>query len=100
MFLTAGFAQHDYQLPFLQFLITLILCSVLITWIQNNCNSSLLPAFVFHALINLSGEVLPLFEKDGELPIADTTWTIANILLFIIVLAVIYFWGYKKLERE
>lgn len=66
MFLSRGFGQHDNHLPFMQFLITLVLLSVLITWFQNNTNNSLLPAFVIHAFVNLSGEVLPLVEKNTE----------------------------------
>lgn len=100
MFLTSGFTQHDYHLPFLQFAITLILCSILITWIQNNTHSSLLPAFVFHALINLSGEVLPLFEKNPAGQGSNTAWIISNTLLFIIVITVIYFWGPKRLMND
>ena len=58
MFISAGFGQHDNQLPFHQFFITLVLLSVFITWFQNNTDGSLLPAFITHAFMNLSGELL------------------------------------------
>ena len=99
MFLTSGFGQHDYHLPFGQFFITAVLMSIFITWLQNNTNGSLIPAFVIHALINLSGEVLPLIEKNKEIQGDYTAWVISNILLFLFVIVVIFFWGYKKLAR-
>lgn len=67
MFLSSGFGHRDYHLPFGQFFITLVLMSIIITWLQNNTNGSLIPAFIIHAQINLSGEVLPLIEKNLEI---------------------------------
>lgn len=99
MFLTSGFSQHDNHLPFGQFFLTIVLMSVLITWLQNNTKGSLVPAFIIHALINLSGEVLPLIEKNSEIQGDYTVWIISNILLFLFVIVVIFFWGYKKLVR-
>jgi len=100
MFLASGFGQHDNQLPFIQFLITLVLLSVLITWFQNNTNYSLIPAFVIHAFINLSGEVLPLIEKNTGIQGDYTVWIILNILLLISVIVVVFFYGFKKLVRQ
>ncbi|MCX6175684.1 MAG: type II CAAX endopeptidase family protein [Ignavibacteriales bacterium] len=100
MFLSSGFGQHDNHLPFIQFLITLVLLSVWITWFQNNTNNSLIPAFVIHAFINLSGDVLPLIEKNEKIQGNYTAWLILNILLFLSVIAIVFFYGIKKLVRK
>jgi membrane protease YdiL (CAAX protease family) len=100
MFLSSGFGQHDNQLPFIQFLVTLVLLSVLITWFQNNTNNSLLPAFIIHAFINLSGEVLPLIEKNTEIQGDYTVWVVLNILLLISVIMIVFIYGFKKLVRK
>jgi len=100
MFFMNGFGHHDYHLPFGQFLLTLILLSIIITWLQNNTKSSLFAAFVIHAYINLCGEVLPLIEKNTERQGDYTVWLITNILLFSIVVLILSIWGYKKLVRQ
>lgn len=100
MFLTNGFGQHDNHLPFGQFLLTLIFMSIFITWIQNNTKNSLVPAFIIHSCINLSGEVLPLIEKNREIQGNYTAWILTNTLLFFAAIIVIAFWGYKKLTRS
>jgi len=100
MFLSKGFPHYDYYLPFHQLLLTLVAASVLITWLQNNCIGSLIPAFVIHALINFSGEILPLIEKNKDYQGDYTVWLIVNILLIIAVIIIVKFWGYKTLIRK
>lgn len=100
MFLISGFSQHDNQLPYGQFFITLVLISVLITWLQNNTRRSLAPAFIMHAMLNLSGEVFPLVEKTENTQGDFIPWILCNMLLFLIAIAVIFHWGYKKLVRN
>ncbi len=100
MFYSQSFPHYEYNLPFHQLLLTLIAASVLITWLQNNCNGSLIPAFVIHALINFSGEILPLIEKSKEVQGDYSAWIIVNILLIIAVFIVVKFWGYKTLYRK
>lgn len=99
MFLSNGFAHHDIPLPFGQLFITLVLTSVLITWLQNNTRS-LAPAFIIHALINLSGEVLPLVDKDTETPGNYSQWIIINVMLAVVVIFIVKFFGTKTLMRD
>jgi len=100
MFLSQGFPQYQYHLPFTQFALTLISASVIITWLQNNCKGSLFPAFFIHALINFSGEVLPLIEKNKEFQGNHNAWIIVNILLILTVIAVVKTYGYKTLTKK
>jgi len=100
MFLANGFGQHDYHLPFGQFWLTLVLMSVIMTWLQNNTNNSLAPALIVHACINLSGEVLPLIEKNRDIRGNYAVWVLANVLLFFAVMIIVGFWGYRKLVRS
>lgn len=89
MFLTEGFGQHDNHLPYGQFFITLVLLSIIITWFQNKAKGSLVPAFTIHAFMNLSGEVLPLIEKNGNTQGNYSVWIILNIILLIIIIPLV-----------
>jgi len=100
MFISQGFGHHDKQLPFVQFFVTLVLVSLFITWLQNNANGSLLPAFALHAMVNLSGEVLPLIEKSEEVQGDYTSWIIANVLFLVLAIIVVTVWGPKTLTRN
>ncbi len=98
MFLSSGFGHHDLHLPFGQLLLTLVLVSILITWIQNN-TGSLAPAFILHAFVNLSGEVLPLIDKNKETQGNYSQWVITNIICALVVIVVIKYSGAKNLVR-
>ena len=100
MFFSAGFGHYEQQLPFGQFFLTLVLISIVITWFQNNCGGSLVPAFICHALINLSGEILPLIERAEEGQGDYRAWILANGLFAIIVAVVLAIWGSGTLTRR
>jgi CAAX protease family protein len=100
MFLSIGFPHFEYHLPFGQLFLTLVTTSILITWLQNNCKGSLIPAFVIHAFINLSGEILPLIEKNKETQGDYTPWIIVNILFIFTVVFIVKIWGFKTLIRK
>jgi len=100
MFLSQGFPHHDYQLPFVQLFVTLVLASIIMTWLINNCNGSLFPAFILHAFINISGEVLPLIEKSTENQGDYRVWIITNLLLSATVLIILVIWGPRSLKRK
>lgn len=99
MFYIPGFGLNESQVPFGQYAITLVCASILITWIQNNTGGSLFPAFVIHALINLSGEVLPLHSSNG-IGVGPGAWTYANILLVACTVVVIRVYGARTLVRR
>ena len=100
MFLTEGFGQHDNHLPFGQFFITLVLLSIIITWFQNNTKGSLVPAFTIHAFINLSGEVLPLIEKNENHQGNYTVWIILNIILLFIIIPLVIIKGRTLTQKQ
>lgn len=100
MFISQGFGHHDKQLPFMQFFVTLVLVSLFITWLQNNTNGSLVPAFALHAMVNLSGEILPLIEKSEEVQGDYTSWIIANVLFLVLAIIVLVAWGPKTITRN
>ena len=86
MFLSEGFGQYKNHLPYGQFFITLVLFSLVITWLQRKTKGSLVPAFVLHAFINLSGEALPLIELNDTSQGDYKAWIILNILLVVVVI--------------
>jgi len=100
MFLSNGFGQHDNHLPYGQFFITIVLVSVIITWLQNNTRGSLVPAFITHALFALTGEVLPLIETSSAGQVDYTAWIITNVLLLVVVIVIVSVWGYEKLIKQ
>ena len=98
MYFIDGFGLSESRAPFAQFAITLITISILITWMQNNSTGSLVPAFVCHALINLAGEVLPLYEF-GDRVNGPGAWTFTNLILIGCVVAVLWIWGTRTMVR-
>jgi membrane protease YdiL (CAAX protease family) len=100
MFLSNGFPHYDNHLPFGQLFITLVSASIFITWLQNNCKGSLIPAMVIHALINISGEVLPLMAKSKNVQGDYTAWIIVNVLFIIAGILILILWGQKTLRRN
>jgi membrane protease YdiL (CAAX protease family) len=100
MFLSKGFPHYDYHLPFSQLFITLVIASIFITWLQNNCKGSLIPALVIHTLINISGEVLPLIEKSQDVQGDYSAWIIVNILFTITVIFILLLWDQTTFKRK
>jgi hypothetical protein len=53
-----------YRNPFLGFAVSIILLSVLMTWVYNNTNGSLLPALLMHASWNWAQGMFPVLDSD------------------------------------
>jgi hypothetical protein len=53
-----------YRNPFVGFLVSITLLSVLMTWLYNHTNGSLLPALLIHTSWNWSQGMFPILESD------------------------------------
>jgi hypothetical protein len=63
-------------------LITMILVSILFTWIYNNTKKSLLSVLIFHTMLNLSAHKLfPTFANPQSLPYFSLLLTITTIIV-------------------
>lgn len=75
---------HFSKLPIMQFFLTCVLTSILISFLQSRCRCGIWPGLIIHTLINLGMELAPLFHESSY-----TAWIIANILLGLTTLLVI-----------
>ncbi|WP_416839516.1 type II CAAX prenyl endopeptidase Rce1 family protein [Haloferax sp. DFSO52] len=81
-----------YRNPFLGFVVSITLFSVLLTWVYNNTNRSLLPALLFHASFNWSQAMFPVLDSDPA--------SLAFVaLLAVSTIAVVAYWGRETLVR-
>ncbi|SFG79837.1 hypothetical protein SAMN04488063_2980 [Halopelagius inordinatus] len=81
-----------YQNPFLGFAVSITLLSVLMTWVYNNTNASLLPALLFHTSFNWSQGMFPILDSD------PASLTLVGLLAFT-TLSVVLYWGPTRLRR-
>ncbi len=75
----------------LRFFYDIILSAILITWIYNNTRRSVLAAVLFHFMLNLSGELLPV---SAQVELYKTALTTA------VVMVVVWCWGFERLSRH
>ena len=81
-----------YRNPFLGFAVSITLLSVLMTWVYNNTNRSLLPVLLFHTSFNWSQSMFPVLDSDPA--------SLALIgLLALVVAVVVGYWGPRRLVR-
>jgi len=74
--------------------ISLMLLSILFTWIYNNTGKSILAVMLFHASMNLSTfKLFPVFESEQALPFY-------TLLILVAVVVVVLVWGRKELVRN
>ena len=94
-FFTTG--SDHYGMPFLWFLMTIVSISILMVWIMNHTNQSVLMTILFHGSIILSGHFLPtqLAYRTGN---TIALWLTGG-LLVLISLAVILYEGPTRLVR-
>lgn len=81
-----------FRNPFLGFAVSITLLSVLITWVYNNTERSLLPAILFHASFNWSQAMFPVLDSD------PASLTMVG-LLALTTIAVVRYWGPSRLTR-
>jgi membrane protease YdiL (CAAX protease family) len=82
-----------YQNPFLGFAVSITLLSVLMTWVYNNTNASLLPVLLFHTSFNWSQGMFPILNSD------PASLTFVGLLAFTTVVVVVY-WGPQQFVRR
>ncbi len=81
-----------YQNPFLGFVVSITLLSVLMTWVYNSTNGSLLPVLLMHTSWNWAQGMFPILESD------PASLTMVGLLVVATVVAVMYS-GSRRLGR-
>ncbi|MFX0060426.1 MAG: type II CAAX prenyl endopeptidase Rce1 family protein [Candidatus Heimdallarchaeota archaeon] len=91
LFYISGTPQSNSS--FFSFTFTVILLSIVYTWLYNNTNGSILVAMIFHAVNNISNSLFPL---------NDTLFGYAyyTILLDLAVVIILIIYGPKNLVRK
>ena len=91
LFYISGTPQANSS--FFSFTFTVILLSILYTWLYNNSNGSILVSMIFHAINNFSNSLIPL---------NDTIFGYAyyTILLDAVIVIILIIYGPKKLVRK
>jgi hypothetical protein len=74
-----------YEKPILGFLVGITLFSILMTWVYNNTNASLLPALLLHTAFNWSQGMFPI--------LTDDTASLTMLVLFGLVALVVAYAG-------
>lgn len=85
------------RMPFIQFSITLMAASVLMTWAQNNTRQSLWPALIIHTTINFTNELFPLINMETN---NYTPWIYANVILVMMALIITLLYGADTLSKK
>ena len=91
LFYITGTPQANQS--FFSFTITVILLSIIFTWLHNNSNGSILIAMIFHAINNLSNSLFPLHNTVSG-------YSYYTILLDLAVVIILIIYGPKNLVRK
>lgn len=91
LFFIAGTPQANTS--FFNFMFSVILLSVLFTWLYNNSHGSILVVMIFHASNNLSNTIFPLSNTN----FGFLYYTFA---LDIVIAIILIFYGPKRLSRK
>jgi uncharacterized protein len=75
----------------LDFLYGILPAAILYTWVYNNSNRSVLAVILFHFLQNLSGEFLGISAEVRQIQL---------ILMVVMAVGVVLWWGPKTLRRD
>ncbi|MFX1310736.1 MAG: type II CAAX prenyl endopeptidase Rce1 family protein [Promethearchaeota archaeon] len=91
LFFITGTPQANTS--FFSFLFTVIILSVLFTWLYNNTHGSILVVMIFHATNNISNSIFPL----NTTILGDIYYAF---LLDLVVVFVLIIYGPKRLSRK
>jgi len=90
LFFVIGFPHHDF-LPLWLFVINSVMFSLIIAWIQNNSEQSVIPALIIHTWLNVLFVILPVIEPvpgGNYIP-----WLLGIIIMGIVIVLVTIFYG-------
>lgn len=93
LFWITGTYQHELGVGtplFWQYIINIVAQAVLMTWIYNNTQESILSAILFHFVVNFCGELVALTPRAGTLQ--TVVWVGAAITVVLI-------WGPRTLAK-
>lgn len=76
----------------LNFFLSIVALTIVMTWVYNNTNRSILAAILIHFMENLTGEMMNL---SGQMQSYKTACTIAAAFIVVVV-----FWRSKKLRQQ
>jgi hypothetical protein len=86
-FFTVG--SDHYGMPFLWFLMTIVSISILMVWIMNHTNQSVLMTILFHGSVILAGHFLPTqlaYQTGNTLAL----WLTGGLLAAVAIAVVLY----------
>ena len=94
LFFMQGTTQAEAAIPIWEFILQIMVLSVLFTWLYNNTGGSLLVAILFHTIGNTTAALLPPYFT-SELG----RWIYFGFLL-IAAVVVILIWDHRTLNRD
>jgi membrane protease YdiL (CAAX protease family) len=88
---------HNEYMPFVLFLATDVILSVIMTWMMNNTNKSLIPALIIHSWMNVS---FTLFFAEPAQVGNIIPWILGLIIMGIFTVLITVIYGPKTLSKQ